>query len=198
MIKIQSCVCVWQFEGLMLLWQQGIVDLLGVIKVQLLSQWGAINSASGAVKGCKSNKPLLLIFILACWLQSWHPGAYYIIGYPSEMHLKLKFWVISLTHNLLLSCQIILKICTAHSNITAMLYAIFQNNLKTEMDVLEKEILWDMSLRWVWDRCPILQQVPGFIVESCQNAAKFIQNTHNTHQGPLLLTWFNFNPSMDK
>ena len=97
MIKFQPCICVWQFEGLMLLWQQGIVDLLSVIKVQLLSQWRVINSASGAAKGCKSNKPLFLIFISACWLQSWHPGAYYIIGHPSEMHLMLKFRVISVT-----------------------------------------------------------------------------------------------------
>ena len=74
-------------QGLMLLWQQGIVDLLCVIKVQLLSQWGAINSALGAVKGCKSNEALLLIFIFACWLQSWHPGVCCNVGYPSEMHL---------------------------------------------------------------------------------------------------------------
>ena len=52
----------------------GNVDLVGVIKVQLLWQWGMINSASGAVKGFKSNEVLLLIFVLACWLQSWHPG----------------------------------------------------------------------------------------------------------------------------
>ena len=84
-IKFRPMIMYVALKGLMLLWQQGIVDHPSVIKVQLLSQWGAINS--GAVKGCKSNKTLLLIFILACWLQTWHPGVCYNVGYPSEMHL---------------------------------------------------------------------------------------------------------------
>ena len=56
------------------------------------------------------------------------------IGYPSETHLKIKSREISFAHNLLISCQIALKICTGHGSITAVLCANFQNNLTTEMN----------------------------------------------------------------
>ena len=133
----------------MVLWQQGIVDLLSVIKVQLLSQRGAINSASGAVKGCKSNKTLLLIFILACWLQSWHPGDCYNVGYPSKMHLKLKLSEISLIHYLLLRCPIILKFCIENGSTTAV--QIFKTIWQLKWMFWKNENLWHLSLRWVWD-----------------------------------------------
>ena len=56
----------------------------------------------------------------------------------SEMYLSLKSRVISLVHNLLLNCQIISKFCTEHGSIIAVLCANCQNDLTTEMDVLDK------------------------------------------------------------
>ena len=59
-------------------------------------------------------------------------GGYCNIGCASETHLKLKFREILFTHNLLLSYQIILKFCTKHGSITAVLCAKLQNDLTNE------------------------------------------------------------------
>ena len=42
-------------------------------------------------------------------------------------------------YNLLLSCQIILKLCTGHGIMTTMLCAKFQNGLTTEIDVMVEQ-----------------------------------------------------------
>ena len=59
-------------------------------------------------------------------------GGCFNIGYPSRIHLKLKYHKISFTQNIYLSCWIILKICTEHGSDTAMLCAKFQNDFITE------------------------------------------------------------------
>ena len=40
------------------------------------------------------------------------------------------------TYNVSLSCQIVLKYCTAHVSIIVVLYVSFQNDLITEMDIV--------------------------------------------------------------
>ena len=67
------------------------------------------------------------------------PGGFYN---TSETYLKLKSSEISFIHNLLLSHAIILKFCPEDGSITAVLCASFQNDLTTEMDVMEE---WDFE-----------------------------------------------------
>ena len=51
---------------------------------------------------------------------------------------------ISFAHNLLLSCITVLKFCTEHGSITAVLCANFQNDLTTEVNAMN-EISRDFS-----------------------------------------------------
>ena len=55
------------------------------------------------------------------------------IKYASETNLALKSHEISFAHNLFLSCQIVLKLCTEHGSDTAVLCAKYQNDLTTEL-----------------------------------------------------------------
>ena len=64
------------------------------------------------------------------------------IGYPSEIHLKLKSCENSFTHKLLLICQIASKFCTEHGSITSMPNENIQNHLTFEMDAL---VAWDFA-----------------------------------------------------
>ena len=57
--------------------------------------------------------------------------------------------------NLFHGCAIVLKFCTEYGSDTAVLYAKFQNNCTTEMDVMDE---WDLSLRWGSGRYPTSQQ----------------------------------------
>ena len=68
--------------------------------------------------------------------------------YPSATHFQLKPCVKFLAHNLFLNCPIVSKFCTEHGSDTAMLCAKFQNNWTTEMDVVDKQYLQDLSLIW--------------------------------------------------
>ena len=56
-------------------------------------------------------------------------GGYSNIGYLSETQLKLKSRESSFAHDVLLSCQIALKLYTEHGSVTAVLCAKFQNHL---------------------------------------------------------------------
>ena len=58
----------------------------------------------------------------------------------SETHLKLKSRKISFGHNLLRCCQTVLKFCTEHcdDSTTAVLCAIFHNDLTTETQVVPR------------------------------------------------------------
>ena len=60
---------------------------------------------------------------------------------PSKTDLQLKLYEIAFVHNLLLSCQMVLKFCTEHGSITAVLCAKFQNHLAIEMGVMDKRDL---------------------------------------------------------
>ena len=61
---------------------------------------------------------------------TWDQGVYL-----SKMHLKIKSREISFAHKLLTICQFILKLCTEHGSITAVLYSNFQNDLTIETDL---------------------------------------------------------------
>ena len=61
-------------------------------------------------------------------------------GFPSENQLLTQILLVS---NLFLHCPIILKFCTEHGNITAVLCAKFLNSWATGKDVMDKQ---DLSL----------------------------------------------------
>ena len=60
---------------------------------------------------------------------------------PSETDLQLKSYEIAFAYNLLLSCQMVLKFCTEHGSITAVLCAKFQNHLANEIGFMDKQDL---------------------------------------------------------
>ena len=57
------------------------------------------------------------------------------------MLLKLKILQILFAHNSCLNCQIILKFCTEHGSITAVLCAKLQNDSTTDMNFMEESDL---------------------------------------------------------
>ena len=61
------------------------------------------------------------------------------MGYTSETHFKLKSREISFVHNTRFNCPIILKLCTEHGSDTAVLCAIFQNDWKLDMAVMNEQ-----------------------------------------------------------
>ena len=72
--------------------------------------------------------------------------------YPPETYIKLKSREILFGHNSLLICRIVLKFCTQHGSITAVLCANFQNDLTDEMHILI------LNSRYVSDGYSMLQQ----------------------------------------
>ena len=62
------------------------------------------------------------------WRQYRQPGVLCNIWYPSKTHLKLKSREISFVHNIRFSCPIVLKFCTEHGSITAVLCATFRDD----------------------------------------------------------------------
>ena len=77
------------------------------------------------------------------------------IGFPSVIHLKTQILSI---HNIHFSCPIILKFCTEHGSITAMLCAKFQNDWATVKYVMGKKFSRDLNLWWVSEGYSTLQQ----------------------------------------
>ena len=65
-------------------------------------------------------------------------GAMSNIGYPSETHLKSKSCKNSFALNSYLNWPNVLKFCTEHSSITAVLCAKFRNDWAIETDVMDK------------------------------------------------------------
>ena len=78
-------------------------------------------------------------------------------------HIKLKLFDIVFIHNIHFSCPIILKYCTEHGSDTAVLYAIFQNNLGTEKYVASKQVF---SQNVCFGEPRILQEYPGVIKDA--------------------------------
>ena len=60
--------------------------------------------------------------------------------------------------SLLLCCQIVLRFCTEHDGITAILCATFQNDLTTEIDLLDKR---DFATHWRWSKMGTVRKIAG-------------------------------------
>ena len=80
-------------------------------------------------------------WFLYCFIKKWfHTILYHfkgccnrIVRYTSETHPKPKTFENLLIHNIHFRCSVILKFCTEHGNITAMLWTKFQNNWATDV-----------------------------------------------------------------
>ena len=70
-------------------------------------------------------------------LYSSQPGALGNIGYPSEMHLKLKSREVSFVHSWFCNCQIVLTFCTKYDSSTLILCK-FQNDWTIARDFMDK------------------------------------------------------------
>ena len=79
--------------------------------------------------------------VIADW-PLYIPGAGNNRDNPSEICLKRKSHKTSFTYNLFLSQWILLKFCIEHGSYTAVLYAKFQKDMSTKVDVIRK---WDFS-----------------------------------------------------
>ena len=77
-------------------------------------------------------------------------------GKTMKTHTRLQFCTNLFVHNIDWSCWFILKFCTEHGSITAMLCVKFQNDWATEKLVVGQ---WYVSLRAVWGVVFVLQQV---------------------------------------
>ena len=82
-------------------------------------------------------------------------------GYPPEMHLNFESRETAFVHNLLLSNQIVLKVCIVYGSITALLCAKFRNHLATDMDVMDERELEKSETKISCGRYPVLQQPLG-------------------------------------
>ena len=78
------------------------------------------------------------------------------IEYPPETHIQLKSREISLANNLLHNNPVVLKFGTEHGSITAVLCAKFQNDWRTETNLMDKR-----GFARFHDGYPILHKAPG-------------------------------------
>ena len=62
-----------------------------------------------------------------------------IIGYPFEIDLKPKSREIALVHNLFLNRPTVLKFCTEYDSDPVVLCSQFQNDLRTEINVMDDQ-----------------------------------------------------------
>ena len=97
------------------------------------------------------------IFVLQRGLTA---GALCNIGYPSEIHLKLKSREILYAHNSCLSWPIILKFCTEHGSITAVLCANFQTDWTIETDVMDQPVFLRFEFKMSLKRISCIEQHP--------------------------------------
>ena len=69
------------------------------------------------------------------------------IWHPPEKHLKPKSREISSDHKLFLNDPFVLKFCTGHSNIIAMLFVNFQNDWTSETDITDEPVLGRIEIK---------------------------------------------------
>ena len=100
-------------------------------------------------------------------------------GCTSKIQLKLKSHKMSFPHNWCHSFPIILTFYTEHKSITVVLCAKLQNDLATEMDVLDDQVFLSfdckMSLQGISDRSV---QVPNLDCFGWSSFCKFFILTH--------------------
>ena len=82
-------------------------------------------------------------YLSQCW-------PWFILSY-GVTRPQFKCGKISFTHNLFVSCQIVLKFYTEHGNDTAILCTQFRNDLTTEIGFMEEQDFVRFGLRWVSD-----------------------------------------------
>ena len=78
-------------------------------------------------------------------------------------------------------------------------YAVYPKNFHDSSDICPMGFMYSIQIREISHqtfgpshrKCPTCPMI--FV-----NTAYVIHQKENDYQGPLLLTWFNFNPSMDK
>ena len=80
----------------------------------------------------------------------------------SETHLKLKSREISLGHNLLFMCQIVLKFRTYHCSFVAGFCTNYQNDLTTETDVLDERDFARFEFMMSFGRITDTETAPWF------------------------------------
>ena len=71
------------------------------------------------------------------------------IEYLLKTDLKLKSHEIFYAYNLFLNGPIIFKFCTEHGSYTVMPFAKLKNDWSAEIDIMDKQVSWDLSFRWV-------------------------------------------------
>ena len=124
------------------------------------------------------------------------------VGYPPETHLKFKSRDISFDHNLLLSHQIVLKFCTEHGSITAVLGANFQNDLAIDIYVMDERDFARFKLKMTFGRLSHIALSSWFCASDLYQQAFHIQiiclQSNNTYTFEPLWTWINLNSGMDK
>ena len=153
--------------------------------VTLQSQWSRVGGCSWLVASlilghCKrKNKTKKTLFkvnnitLALIWKCQLSIKACCNTGYPSETRLKLKSREISFAHNVLISCQIALKICTGHGSITAVLCVNFQNDLITETDVMDER---DFTRFEFWTDVPYCNS-PVHIYYICYTHHRYTTDT---------------------
>ena len=132
-----SCNC-YLTQGYLCLWPYVNIALVLVVSNEIRTIFvnkkvmGFRDTREGQLMGCPIVPHIIWIGLckIRITLLPTHCGGDHCnIGYPSEIHLKLKSHKISFIHTIHSSCQIVSKFCTEHGSITAMLCAEFQNDL---------------------------------------------------------------------
>ena len=83
------------------------------------------------------------------------PGGRYNIEHPPEIHLRHISRKISFVQDYIRIQLLILKFCTEHGSVTAVLCAKFQNDWMMGMGEINER---DLCLRWVWAGCVMLRR----------------------------------------
>ena len=93
------------------------------------------------------------------------------IGYPSETHLKLKSRKISFANNIRFNRPILLKFCTEHGSITAMLFEKLQNDWTTGADVMNGGDFARFEFKMSFGRISYIAQHSRDVVEDSLSAS---------------------------
>ena len=105
----------------------------------------------------------------------WDAGALCNIGYPSEIHLKLKSRETLFAHNSCFIWPIALKFCSQHGSITAVLYAGFQTDWTIKTDVMDEQDFVRFEFKMSFGRISYIAQYPSYL--------KWIQGIGKTELG---------------
>ena len=142
---------------------------LNLSNILWFSVWHLLTTSSfflsfnnnGCIRSANNDRSLDVLCRSLRGLEENPPGLVVIQHIPTKHILHFKFRPISSVHNIYLVCSIILKFCTEHDSITAVLCAKFQNDQVIARLVIGKWFLWDLSSRWVLQGYCIMWQLLG-------------------------------------